>query len=65
MARPWDKPTNGSLATSFLIHAIHHGYSGHFVSFAQLINELFQSVADHSEQEVLRKYLAWDPLAIG
>ena len=52
------------LATSFLIHAIHHGYSGRFVSFAQLINELFQSVADHSEQKVLRKYLAWDPLAI-
>jgi len=52
------------LATSFLMHAINHGYSGRFVSFAQLITELFQSVADHSEEKVLRKYLAWDCLAI-
>jgi DNA replication protein DnaC len=34
------------LATSFLIHAINHGYSGRFVSFAQLT----------SEAKVLRKY---------
>ncbi len=52
------------LATSFLIHAINHGYSGRFVSFAQLITELFQSFADHSEQKVLRKYVEWDCLAI-
>jgi len=52
------------LATSFLIHAIHHGYSGRFVSFAELVHELFQSVADHSERKVMRKYLAWDPLLI-
>jgi DNA replication protein DnaC len=52
------------LATSFLIHAINHGYSGRFVSFAQLTAELFRSVADHSEQKVLRKYLEWDCLVI-
>jgi DNA replication protein DnaC len=52
------------LATSFLIHAIHHGYNGRFVSFAELITELFQSVADHSERKVMRKYLAWDPLLV-
>lgn len=52
------------LATSFLIHAINHGYSGRFVSFAQLTTELFRSVADHSESKVLRKYLEWDCLAI-
>ena len=52
------------LATSFLIHAINHGYSGRFVTFAELITELFQSVADHSEAKVLRKYGAWDCLAI-
>ena len=52
------------LATSFLIHAIHHGYSGRFVSFAELVHELFQSVADHSGRKVMRKYLAWDPLLI-
>lgn len=52
------------LATSFLIHVINHGYSGRFISFAQLITELFQSVADHSEQKVLRKYWEWDCLLI-
>lgn len=52
------------LATSFLIHAIDQGYSGRFVSFAELIHELFQSLADHSERKVMRKYLAWDPLLI-
>jgi DNA replication protein DnaC len=52
------------LATSFLIHAINHGYSGRYVHFAELIAQLYQSVADHSEQKILRKYLAWDCLAI-
>lgn len=52
------------LATSFLIHALNHGYSGRFVSFAELVHELFQSLADHSERKVMRKYLAWDPLLI-
>jgi DNA replication protein DnaC len=52
------------LATSFLIHAINQGYSGRYVHFAELIAELYRSVADHSEQKVLRKYLAWDCLAI-
>jgi DNA replication protein DnaC len=52
------------LATSFLIHAINHGYSGRFVSFAEVVHELFQSLADHSERKVMRKYLAWDPLLI-
>jgi len=52
------------LATSFLIHAIDHGYSGRYVLFAELIAELYQSVADHSQQKVLRKYLSWDCLHI-
>lgn len=52
------------LATSFLIHAINHGYSGRYVLFAELVAQLYQSVADHSEEKVLRKYLAWDCLAI-
>jgi DNA replication protein DnaC len=52
------------LATSFLIHAINQGYSGRYVLFAELIAELFQSVADHSEQKVLRKYLSYEILHI-
>ncbi len=52
------------LATSFLIHAINQGYSGRYVLFAELIAELFHSVADHSEQKVLRKYLSYEILHI-
>jgi DNA replication protein DnaC len=52
------------LATSFLIQAIDRGYSGRYVLFADLVDELYQSVADHSEDKVLRKYLACDCLHI-
>jgi DNA replication protein DnaC len=52
------------LATSFLIHAIDQGYSGRYVLFADLIAELYRSVADHSEDKVLKKYLAFDCLQI-
>ncbi len=52
------------LATSFLIHAIDQGYSGRYVLFAELINQLYQSVADHSQQKLMRKYLSYDVLLI-
>jgi DNA replication protein DnaC len=52
------------LATSFLIHAIDQGYRGRYVLFADLINELYAAVADHSENRVLKKYLAFDCLFI-
>jgi DNA replication protein DnaC len=52
------------LATSFLIHAINQGYSGRYVLFADLIGELYAAVADHSENKVLQKYLAFDCLLI-
>lgn len=52
------------LATSFLLHAINHGYSGRYVLFAELVNEFYRSVADHSEEQVLKKYLSWDCLHI-
>jgi DNA replication protein DnaC len=52
------------LATSFLIHAINQGYSGRYVLFADLIGELYAAVADHSENKVLKKYLAFDCLLI-
>jgi DNA replication protein DnaC len=52
------------LATSFLIHAIDAGYRGRYVRFANLVNELYAAVADHSEARVLKKYLAFDILLI-
>jgi DNA replication protein DnaC len=52
------------LATGFLIHAIEQGYSGGYVLFAQLIAELYRSVADHSEDQVLKRYANFDCLLI-
>jgi DNA replication protein DnaC len=63
----WMGPTGcgkTGLATSFLTEAIHRGYTGRFILFPELIAELFKSVADHSEQKVIRRYLAYDCLLI-
>lgn len=63
----WLGPTGcgkTGLATSFLTHAIHRGHTGRYVPFAELVNELYQSVADHSEQKVLKRYQRYDCLLI-
>ena len=52
------------LATGFLIQAINRGYSGRFITFPALIQELFASVADHSEAKVLKHYQSYDCLLI-
>lgn len=52
------------LATSFLVHAINQGYTARYVLFAELVAQLYRSVADHSEAEVLKRYLACDCLLI-
>jgi DNA replication protein DnaC len=52
------------LATSFLLHALDQGHSGRYVLFADLVGELYQSVADHSQARVLKSYLAWDCLLV-
>ncbi len=52
------------LATSFLIHAIDQGCSARYVLFADLIAEFYRAAADHSEQKVLKKYLAFDTLFV-
>ncbi len=52
------------LATSFLTQAIHRGCSARYVLFAELIGELYRSVADHSQTLVLKKYLQYDALLI-
>lgn len=63
----WLGPTGcgkTGLATGFLLQAIDRGYRGHFIAFAELLAELYASVADHSEAKVLRKYTAYDCLLI-
>lgn len=52
------------LAVSYLVHAINLGYRGRFVLFADLIDELYQAVADHSEKRVIKRYLAYECLVI-
>jgi len=63
----WVGPTGSGktgLATSFLTQAIDRGHSGRYVLFSELVSEFFQSVADHSEDQVIRQYLAYDCLLI-
>lgn len=52
------------LAISYLVHAINHGCTGKFILFADLIDELYQAVADHSEKKVIKRYLSYDCLVI-
>jgi DNA replication protein DnaC len=63
----WVGPTGcgkTGLATGFLIQAIQRGYTGRYVMFAELVAELFRSVADHSEPQILKRYLAYDCLLV-
>src|SRR3989304_3744003 len=52
------------LATAFLIQAIHRGYSGRFVAFPELIESLYQAVADHSQEALIDKFFSYDCLLI-
>jgi len=52
------------LATSFLINAINQGYKGRFINFNDLVNVLYKSVADHSEETVLKTFVSYDCLLI-
>jgi DNA replication protein DnaC len=52
------------LATSFLIDAINRGHTGRYVLFPELVGELFSSVADHSEEKVIKRYLAYECLLV-
>ena len=63
----WVGPTGcgkTGLATGFLIQAIQRGYSGRHILFPELVAELYASVADHSEEKVIKRYLAFDCLLI-
>jgi len=52
------------LATSFLISAIDKGYKAAFIMFSQLVEQLYQSVADHREAAVVKKFADYDVLLI-
>jgi DNA replication protein DnaC len=52
------------LATSFLIHALNQGYRGCFIDFKDLVDRLYQSVADHTEKKVIRRFQSYDCLMI-
>jgi DNA replication protein DnaC len=63
----WLGPTGcgkTGLATGFLLGAIDRGYRGYFITFPELVAELYASLADRSEQQVLRKYARYDCLVI-
>jgi DNA replication protein DnaC len=63
----WVGPTGcgkSGLATAFLLQAIDRGYRGYFVTFPQLLQELFQSLADRSDGQLLKRYLSYDCLVI-
>ena len=63
----WLGPTGvgkTGLATAFLLQAIDRGYRGYFNTFPELLAELFASLADRSEQKVLRRYASYDCLVV-
>jgi DNA replication protein DnaC len=63
----WMGPTGcgkTGLATSFLTQAIHRSFTGRFILFPELVAELYRAVADHSEQKVIRRFVAYDCLLI-
>jgi DNA replication protein DnaC len=63
----WLGPTGcgkTGLATAFLLGAIDRGHRGYFVTFPELLHELFQSLADRSDGKLLKRYLAYDCLVI-
>lgn len=52
------------LATAFLIQAIDRGYNGRFILFPELVELLYKSVADHSEEKLIKTFAAYDCLLI-
>jgi len=52
------------LATAFLIQAIDRGYNGRFILFPELIDLLYKSVADHSEEKLIKTFAAYYCLLI-
>ncbi|MFC1817063.1 ATP-binding protein [Thermodesulfobacteriota bacterium] len=63
----WIGPTGvgkTGLATAFLMHAIDYEYKGRFIPFPELIEMFYKSVADHSEEKVMKTFVSYDCLFI-
>jgi DNA replication protein DnaC len=63
----WIGPTGTGktgLATAFLTQAINKGYRGKFILFPELVETLYQSIADHTQDKVLKTFAAYDCLLI-
>jgi DNA replication protein DnaC len=63
----WVGPTGTGktgLATAFLTQAINKGYRGKFILFPELVETLYQSIADHTESKVLKTFTSYDCLLI-
>lgn len=63
----WIGPTGTGktgLATAFLSQAIELGYKGRFIVFPELIELLYNSVADHSEAKTIKQFASYDTLLI-
>jgi len=63
----WIGPTGTGktgLSTAFLVQAINQGYSGRFVLFPELIEMLYNSVADHSQGNVIKTFASYECLLI-
>lgn len=63
----WIGPTGTGktgLATAFLTQAIDKGYRGKFILFPELVELLYQSVADHTQSKILKTFQSYDCLLI-
>ena len=63
----WLGPTGTGktgLATAFLINAINQGHSGRFILFAELIEMLYNAVADRSQADVIKKFASYNCLLV-
>lgn len=63
----WMGPTGcgkTGLATAFLTQAIDRGYTGLFITFPDLVAELYASMADHTQKKVMKKFARYDCLLI-
>ena len=63
----WIGPTGTGktgLATAFLTQAIDKEYRGRFILFPELLEALYQSVADHTEARVLKTFESYDCLLV-
>jgi DNA replication protein DnaC len=52
------------LATALLIDAINKGHGGRFITFPELLNDLYRAAADHSEKKVMKKFTDYDCLVV-